>query len=121
MRVAAVWTRDERNWRIASGLTADEVRQQEERNKKDKFLPVDVAGYVATEKDGKPPDSYAALWVEKSGDDDARLYVGVSSEEGGSVQERLKDERLIPRTLHAMIGAKGRTTYYLLKPRPLAV
>ena len=46
LRVAAVWTRDGRNWRIASGLTADEVRQQDERNKKDKFLPVDVAGYV---------------------------------------------------------------------------
>ena len=31
--MAAVWTRDGRNWRIASGLTADEVRQQDERNK----------------------------------------------------------------------------------------
>ena len=47
VRVAAVWTRDGRNWRISSGLTADEVRQQDERNKKDKFIPVDVAGYVA--------------------------------------------------------------------------
>ena len=45
VRVAAVWTRDGRNWRISSGLTADEVRQQDDRNKKDKFLPVDVAGY----------------------------------------------------------------------------
>ena len=118
VRVAAVWTCDGRNWRIASGLTADEVRQQEEWNKKDKFLPVDVAGYVAVSSDGKPPDSYAALWVEKSGDDDARLFVGVSSEEEGSVQERLKDEKLIPRTLHAMIGAKGRTTYCGVWGRP---
>ena len=65
MRVAAVWTRDGRTWRISSGLTADEVRQQDERNKKDKFLPVDVAGYVTTDTDGKPADRYAALWVEK--------------------------------------------------------
>ncbi|HKM51868.1 MAG TPA: hypothetical protein VJY33_00585, partial [Isosphaeraceae bacterium] len=118
VRVAAVWTRDGRNWRVSSGLTADEVRRQDDRNKKDKFLPVDVAGYVATEKDGKPPDSYAALWVEKSGDDDARLFVGVSSEEEGSVQERLKDEKLIPRTLHAMIGAEGRTRYCGVWGRP---
>ena len=30
VRVAAVWARDGRNWRICSGLTADEVRQQDE-------------------------------------------------------------------------------------------
>ena len=95
VRVAAVWTRDGRNWRIASGLTADEVRQQDERNKKEKFLPVDVAGYVATEKDGKPADRYAALWVEKSGDDDARLYVGTTADEqdrgSGATQGREAD------------------------------
>ena len=42
---------------VASGLTAEEVRQQDERNRKAKFLPVDVAGYVATEKDSKPADA----------------------------------------------------------------
>ncbi len=31
VRVAAVWTRDGRNWRISSGFTAEEVRQQAER------------------------------------------------------------------------------------------
>ena len=76
VRVAAVWTRDGRNWRIAHGLTAEEVRQQDERNKKDKFIPVDVAGYAATDAGGKPADRYAALWVEKTGDEDARMYVG---------------------------------------------
>ena len=104
VRVAAVWTRDGRNWRISSGLTADEVRQQDERNKKDKFLPVDVAGYMTIEKDGKPADRYAALWVEKSGDDDARLYVGMTADEEAEVQDKLKEAKLIPRTLHAMIG-----------------
>ena len=79
--------------------------------RKTRFLPVDVAGYVATEKDGKPADRYAALWVEKSGDDDARMYVGVTADEETKVQDKLKDEKLIPRTLHAMIGADGRTRY----------
>ena len=116
--MAAVWTRDGRNWRISSGLTADEVRQQDERNKKDKFLPVDVAGYVATGKDGKPTDRYAALWVEKSGDDDARLYVGMTADEETEVQDKLKDEKLIPRTLHAMIGSDGRTRYCGVWGRP---
>ena len=118
VRVAAVWTRDGRNWRISSGLTAEEVRQQDERNKKDKFLPVDVAGYVATEKDGKPADRYAALWVEKSGDDDARLYVGTTADEQDEVQDKLKEAKLIPRTLHAMIGSDGRTRYCGVWGRP---
>ncbi len=63
-RVAAVWTRDGRNWRLASGLTADEVRNQDEKNRTEKFLPVDVAGYVTT-ADGQPAERYAALWAEE--------------------------------------------------------
>ena len=118
VRVAAVWARDGRNWRISSGLTAEEVRQEDDRNKKDKFLPVDVAGYMATEKDGKPADRYAALWVEKSGDDDARMYVGTTADEQDEVQAKFKEAKLIPRTLHAMIGAEGRTRYCGVWGRP---
>jgi serine/threonine protein kinase/formylglycine-generating enzyme required for sulfatase activity/tetratricopeptide (TPR) repeat protein len=118
MRVAAVWTRDGRKWRISSGLTASEVRQQDERNKKDKFIPVDVAGYLGTDEGGKPTDRYAALWVEKSGDDDARSYAGVTSEEQTEVQDRLKEAKLVPRTQQAMIGPDGRTRYCSVWGRP---
>src|SRR5262249_11265847 len=59
VRVAAVWTRDGRNWRISSGLTADEVGQQDEQNKKEKFLPVDIAGYVKRDTASEPGDRYA--------------------------------------------------------------
>ena len=111
IRVAAVWTRDGRNWRISSSLSAEQVREEDERNKKDKFLPVEFAGYVSLEKDGKPADHYAGLWVEKSGDDDAQLYVGTTADEADEFQDKLKDTKLIPRTLHAMIGAEGRTRY----------
>ncbi len=118
VRVAAVWTRDGRNWRISSGLTAGEVRQQDDRNRKDKFLPVDVAGYTAIEKDAKPGERYAALWVEKSGDDDARLYVGMTADEQDEVQDKLKEAKVVPQTLHAMIGAEGRTKYCGVWGRP---
>ena len=60
VRAAAVWTRDGQNWRYASGFTVEKVRIEDDRNRKDKFLPVDVAGYVATDKDGKRADRYAA-------------------------------------------------------------
>jgi len=116
--VAAVWTGDGRNWRISSGLTATEVRQQDERNKKDKLLPVDVAGYLSIEKDGKPADRYAALWAERRGDDDARCFVGTTADEQDEIQDKLKDAKLIPRTLHAMIGSDGRPRYCGVWGRP---
>jgi hypothetical protein len=108
-RVAAVWTRDARSWRISSGLTSDEVRQQDERNKKDRFLPVDVAGYVTTDPGSKSIDRYAAIWVEKTGDDDVRMFAGITADQEIENQDKLRDEKLIPRTLHAMIGSNGRT------------
>ncbi len=118
LRVAAVWTRDGRNWRLSSGLTADGVRQQDDRIKKDKFLPVDVGGYVTTNKDGKLTDHYAALWAEKSGDDEARMYVGTTADEETDFQGKLKDDKLISRTQHAMIGADGLPRYCGIWGRP---
>ena len=118
VRVAAVWTRDGRNWRSASGLSPEHIRQQDEKNRNDKFLPVDVAGYVATNKDGKSLDRYAALWAEKSADDDARLYVGTTADEQDEVQDQLKEAKLIPRTFHAMMGSEGRMRYCGVWGRP---
>ena len=108
MRVAAVWARDGRNWRISSGMTAEEVRQEDDRNKKDQFLPVDVAGYLPTEKGGKPNDRYSALWVEKSGDDDARMYVGTTTDEQDDVRAKFKKAKLIPASnCHARWGGRS--------------
>jgi hypothetical protein len=61
VRVAAVWTRDGRNWRIAAGLHGDAARQKDEHNQKDAFVPVDVTGYVISDEAGKPTERYAAL------------------------------------------------------------
>jgi eukaryotic-like serine/threonine-protein kinase len=120
VRVAAILSRDGRSWRSASGLSPEQIRQQDEKNRNEKFLPVDVAGYMAIEKDGKPADRYAALWVEKSGDDDARLYVGITAEEQDELQGKFKEAKLIPRTLHATIGTEGRTKYCGVWRRPPA-
>jgi serine/threonine protein kinase/formylglycine-generating enzyme required for sulfatase activity/tetratricopeptide (TPR) repeat protein len=109
VRVAAVWTRDGRNWRVASGLTPEEVRQRDEKNQAEKYLPVDVSGYVTT-VDGQPADRYAALWVGNPGDD-ARFYVGATDDELADLQTPLGDAKLIPRTLHAFRGADGRLRY----------
>jgi len=118
LQVAAVWTRDGRPWRISSGLTADQVRQHDVRHKQDKFIPVDVAGYVTTDAAGKPADRYAGVWVDNSADLGTWLYVGITADEEGEVHNKLKDEKLIPRTLHAMIGVDGRARYCGVWGRP---
>jgi len=118
VRVAAVWTRDGRNWRISSNVTNDEVRQHDERNRKYGFIPVDVGGYVTTDTGGKPADRYATIWVEKLGDDNTRLYVGMTADGQTDVRDKLKDEKLIPRTLQAMISADGRPRYCGVWGRP---
>ncbi len=111
IRAAAVWTRDGRNWRISSGMTAEEVRQEDDRNKKDKFLTVDVAGYLAVPSDGKPVDRFAAIWVENAAThDDARMYVGEISGHP-AVAGELKAKILAPRTLQATMGSDGRLRY----------
>ena len=111
VRVAAVWVRDGRHWRMASGLSPEQTRQQDDKNRSGKFLPVNMAGYVTTGADDNPIDRYAALWVEKSGEDEARMYVGASYDDHKPAQDRLKAEKLIPRTLHALRGADGGTRY----------
>ncbi len=118
VRVAAVWARDGRNWRMSHGRTADELRQHDERNRKDSFLPVDVADYVMIGAGGKPTDCYAALWVERTGDDDARMYIGTTADLGAEAEDKLKDEKLIPRALHSTIGSDGHPRFCGVWGRP---
>ena len=110
--VAAVWIRDGRNWRVSSGLTADELRHEEDRNRNDEFLPVDVAGYVAVTSDGKRDDRYAVIWVEKAGTkDESRMYIGATSDDHKAVTGGLKAKNLISRTMQAMRGSDGRLRF----------
>jgi eukaryotic-like serine/threonine-protein kinase len=73
VRVVAVWNRDGRNWSIASGLTLEQVRRRDETNRKEKFFPVDVAGYLAAGEGDKTDERYSVLWARASDGDQARL------------------------------------------------
>src|SRR5262249_5386355 len=70
------------------------------------------------EKSGQPADRHSALWVEKSGDDDARMYVGATADEQKEAQGQFEEAKLIPRTLHATSGVDGRTRYCGVWGRP---
>jgi serine/threonine protein kinase/formylglycine-generating enzyme required for sulfatase activity/tetratricopeptide (TPR) repeat protein len=121
VRVAAVWARDGRRWRLASGLPPDEVRRRDEALRKESYLPADIAGYVASGGDGEPAGRYAALWVEKAGNDDSRLYVAAAENELGDIEEPVDDAGLIPRTLHALRGDDGTLRYSGVWGKPPAV
>jgi serine/threonine protein kinase/formylglycine-generating enzyme required for sulfatase activity/tetratricopeptide (TPR) repeat protein len=121
IRVAAVWTRDGGTWRISQGLTAEQMRKQGEPGAVgsasagsrpiSKFLPVDVAGYLGRDKDGKPADLYAALWVEAVGGEIAGLFVGAADDDLVEVQKPLDEAKLTARTLHAFRASDGRVRY----------
>ena len=112
-RVAAVWTRDGRHWRMAHGQSADEIQQADEQNRKAGFLPLDVAGYLATGGDeGKPTPRFATLWAQRTGpDDEAQMFVASSVAELTKLQEQLKNAGLVPLTLHAWGQADDKLSY----------
>ena len=67
LRVAAVWTRDGRPWRLAHDQSADEIRQTDERNRKEGYLPgrcrrIRGCGW----EEGKPTSRFAALWAQRT-------------------------------------------------------
>ena len=111
--MAAVWVRDSRPWRLAHDQSTENVRQTDERNRKEGYLPVDVAGYLAAGgEEGKPTSRFAALWAQRTRpDDDARMVVASSAAELTKVQEQLKNAGLVPLTLHAWRQADDKLSY----------
>ncbi len=111
VRVAAVWARDGRTWRIASGLTPEQVTRQDEANQNEQFFPVDVAGYLASGKAGKAGERYSVLWAFAPEGDLARLFIGARDANISAMQRRLANGKLISRTLQAFKGNDGGLSY----------
>ena len=113
IRVAGVWTRDGRPWRHCSDQSLQEIRHTHERNRKDGYLPVEVAGYAAASgKDGKPTSRFAALWVQRTKpDEDASLVVASTAPELTEIEKQLEIDELVPLTLHAWRQENGKLSY----------
>jgi serine/threonine protein kinase/formylglycine-generating enzyme required for sulfatase activity len=113
LQVAAVWTRDGRPWLMAQDQTAEEIRQTDERNRKEGYLPVEVAGYSAAGGDKrKPTSNFAALWAQRRGpEDDARLVLASSAAELTIVQQQLNKAGLVPLAVHAWRRSDDKLSY----------
>ena len=103
LRVAVVWTRDGLPWRIVRNRSADEIRQTDERSRKEGYLPVDVAGYLPVgQKEGNPTSRFAALWALRTvPDNDARIDLASSAAEVTKLQEQLRSAGRVLLTLNA--------------------
>jgi len=112
VQVAAVWTRDGRQWHLAPGLPADEIRKVDEELRAEGFMPVDAAGYVTTEA-GKLVENYVAVWVKRADDhEDARLYVAAPYEEHKAIYAELeKAGFLFHHSLQEFRGSDGQQKY----------
>ncbi len=112
VRVAAAWTRDGRSWRMASGLTRDEIEQRDEANRAEKFFPVDAAGYMAAGIDRKPADRFAAVWLESSlAEDDGQLRAGLTAGEYPETRRLLLAAGFMSVTVQGSQGADGHNRY----------
>ena len=112
VRVAAVWKRDGRKWKIAHGQAAGEIDRMDALTRNEGFVPVDVAGYVAPGADGKPADRYAVVWAEKAGaDNDARVVTSLAAADMEKIHSTFRNDRMAPVALGAFRGTDGRTSY----------
>ena len=111
LRVAAVWTPGRTKWRIAPGLRPRKgPSSRDEAESQGMVSPRRRRRVRGRGGDGEPVIHYAVLWVQKAGDDDARLYVGTAEDEWLTSKSRWRSQ-LVPRTAHALREADGKLRY----------
>ncbi|HET6879173.1 MAG TPA: protein kinase, partial [Pirellulales bacterium] len=62
--VAAVWTRDARDWTLAIDLTDDALTSRDEHCRGEGLVAVDLAAYLQSERTAGFPLRFAALWAQ---------------------------------------------------------
>jgi formylglycine-generating enzyme required for sulfatase activity len=81
VRVAAIWTRDGRPYRLLADVPAAEIDKQDVLLRQSGYWPLDVAGYRTDASKLGPRERYAALWViPEIPVSEAKLYVGASAD-----------------------------------------
>jgi formylglycine-generating enzyme required for sulfatase activity/tetratricopeptide (TPR) repeat protein len=71
-RVAVVWARDGRGWRLRTDLAPEAVTAADRAARADGFVPADAAGYLA------PQERYAVVWAAAlPAGGEFRLFTGV--------------------------------------------
>jgi hypothetical protein len=98
VRVAVVWVRDGRAWRWLPGASAEAVRERAGADRKEGWLPVDVAGFLTAADE----ERFTTLWVKANKDEEAWLHINVSAHFPKAAMDALKKDKLIPLTVQAL-------------------
>jgi formylglycine-generating enzyme required for sulfatase activity/tRNA A-37 threonylcarbamoyl transferase component Bud32 len=110
--VAAVWTRDGREWQLAQGLSAEDIRQRDADWRTKGLLAVDVAGYEVDGPGKDPAVHYAGLWVQPSAAaEETRVYLGVCYDGHKAATDPFKAQGFVPRTLQTVSGPRRQPHY----------
>ena len=80
LRVAAVWSREGKAWRLAHDLALEEIRKQNFLVKQQGFQPADATVYRVDDQDGER-NLFAGLWLMQEGEDDAAMFVGTEQDD----------------------------------------
>jgi formylglycine-generating enzyme required for sulfatase activity len=105
VQVAAVWTRDEQDWRLALGISARELFRQDAKNRQKGFVAVDVAGY------GEDGNRYAALWAKGDRRKETHLMLGMPHDRHKTASEALRKSGFVALTLQAVLVKGGLPQY----------
>jgi serine/threonine protein kinase/formylglycine-generating enzyme required for sulfatase activity len=101
VRCAAVWLRDDRPWRLAWNISAEEASHQDAACQKQGYFPLDVACYSFKSTEKRSTLRYAVLWSQPEPSLlAARLLVGIAdgpNYRATCLQQR--EEGYVPRTL----------------------
>ena len=112
LQVAAAWTRDGRDWKLARGIALDELLNLDQQHSSDGYRAVDIAGYSISE-DKHAESLFTALWVRKESEsDDARIFVGVPHADVRTAQAKFAElEYDYIHSLQAYRDPRGRRKY----------
>jgi hypothetical protein len=113
VQVAAVWTRDGQEWRLAHGLSAEEVSRRDAENLKMAFVPVDVAVYQSNGQ-----ERYAALWLKSDQSHRPVLAAGRDAKQLLAQQTKLREQGYWHATTTLLPTADGTMPYAVLWTNP---
>jgi formylglycine-generating enzyme required for sulfatase activity/tetratricopeptide (TPR) repeat protein len=106
VQVAAVWSRDGQEWRLAHGLTADGMQKRDAEHRRQGYQPADVTGY----RDGGQ-ERYAALWVKAPKAPAGVLEVGLEQSQFTARDNSLGKEGYWLAAYAALAGAEEKDRF----------
>ena len=112
VRAAAIWNRDGLSTRFERGQPAQAILAQDEKNRKDGFVPTDVSGYVSLDDQGHPSNRYSAIWVKAAGGAaEVVMHIGEPADKFAKIREKVVADGMAQRTFQVMFGCEGHELY----------